>query len=380
MVRFPRFKKKGIVFSIISVLIVLSFGLVVSFMVTEVNYQADDSFVYKAESLNQYYSLLKTHYLPRILSVTSRVAMEEIIKYEITNGKFIDKGNLTLAYQDLIKDGNYSGVSPYIPIDYALDQTKTLDYWTAFFEDQAIILFNLPTINTSGGAMEDPINITPLYSTFTLEQTSPWEVMVTTYFNISVDAGDFKISDEMYEIKTSFSILDLEDPLYGVHADTLYPINFTNYTRLVNEWDQEELEDALDSYIYFHSSRAPCFLMRLQNISESADANSDCTPDAGIESFLHPDDIRFTGAPFESYNISARKKSYIDFMFFDDTMRLCAGDTDPLFYLYGIEEISNTSDYLNFRLDLNSTTQYLGSDFFSSNTTVVCGNQDVSYN
>jgi ABC-type polysaccharide/polyol phosphate export permease len=127
--------KKGIVFSIISVLIVLSFGLVVSFMVAETSSESDSSFVYKAQALNTYYSLLKSHYLPNTLRTSTRFALANIISYEVAERKFIPVDSLRDVYVNILEDGLYDGPLA-ITIDYSGNATQTFSYWQDFLKSR----------------------------------------------------------------------------------------------------------------------------------------------------------------------------------------------------------------------------------------------------
>lgn len=215
----------------------------------------------------------------------------------------------------------------------------------------------------------DTFEIVPHYETIELTQDSPWDVNVKMKFGLSYVSEEFNLTNDGIYVETVISILDLDDPLYGVYSGDSKPIIFEEYLALVNRWSFSRFNDTLYDQSFVQSDRGMSFLMRLTN-SSLLDVSS---KSSRIESFILPTSVWNVDSPLVKFNDTSRTRSFIDHLFFSDTYLDCKhSDPDPQLYLYNLTNAS-LNNFTNLRVDFNSLVFYLGSDFETDAFSRVCG-------
>ena len=353
---------KGMVFSTISILLVLFFTFIFSTVFTEYSASTDDFYTIKANAIGNYFDIVVDYYIPVVFSNAGHSALENMINFTGENQKFI-KGNFSEAYQSLIMNGtlNCDFLVSGCKKTYPYLQTNGLDTWlvnlsAVNFTDSTVTLSEATNLFTKG----DILNISLDPTTIVMYHDSPWTVVVEAEFDIVFESPQFAINDLGRKISAKFPITDLRNPTYVNYSGNTLNVLYKNTTEIYNIWDIDLLKGAIKEHKFHANTNAPDFLMRLQGLEGASTF--------GAIGFIDPVWVNSSGplSGFSPYAV----RPFTDPAFFTGSDCDRAGG-DSLKYLYNISGISG-EDYEGFRLSFNDTLRYTGIDFNYSNIEAVC--------
>jgi len=350
---------KSQMFTLISIIIGLMFGVIVATMMIDLNLQ--DGYVErKLESSSNYYSLLKGNYLGTIIESVSRHALYSLVNHTLETGEFLpsDTDLFLDIFRNLTYYGNFSYFNGTVEVTCkycdSLMENNTVKYWSDMLSNysQNIIFY------TSN------FEITPIRESITISQLdNPWFADVSVSFNLSIVSNDFNFTDSNYRLTKKVSILGLIDPFYGVISNGTYlreikqdpdyyiPLNGSNV------WTFEKLNQTINEEYYVRNKigEGLSFLMRLRNVS----VDSLSLKNTYIESFVLKSTIVKNDSPFEEWNETRKIRNFLDHRFFELEYIDCRDAIEIKDMLYKIDGISNQNDHLDFRIHRDDAFRFL---------------------
>ena len=360
--------RKSQIFTLISLFVVLIFGIFVSTVMLDLD-QEDRYVQNKVSSTNRYYELIKGNYLKIVVQSSAKKALQAMTNYSVTNESlFPDDWNFSLAYQSLMKQGNFSindsGTMRTCDADCkTIMVNNTLDYWIEELE------------NVTSEAMPYVTNfsIDPVYSSILFYQKEPWQVTVSLVFNISLVSPDFIFSDPDYRMDVGVSILNMTDPLMAIVSAgglkkpiLLDPDNFTD---VENNWSFEQFNESIYGEYFYQNDRGLNFLMRLKNTTQE-DTYDNIS--GNFESFVLPKYVDNYTGPLVSYNSTAKRRSFVYHSFITKDYFPCDTATEPVDFLYNISGVTDAPNMSGFRVDFNTSFLYLGENFSDGYSVASC--------
>jgi hypothetical protein len=355
--------KKGIVFSIVAIILVIFFMLIYTTVSNEYVQGTETYLLFKAKSAGGYESQIVNYYLPIALKQSSYAAIYAMINFTGVDNTYIPPSEFQNVFRSLVKNGNFSyndGMNTYNwSINASKMENKTLSKWVTNLSINLSDSISTLAEETTAFGFNDSLTIVPDYDELYIYQSSPWEITVISLFNVTFLSSEFQITNLQKPVVVKIPIIGMRDPNLLVNSHGSLEIEIHNETEIINVWDISKLKSAIKNHKYYASSRAPEFLMRFQNVTNSSSN--------GIETFIDP---VWVNTSLIDFNSTYMERSYVDFMFFNKTN--CKFEDDSLKYLYNVSDISNLSSYQGFRLDLNSTVKYVGIDFNVSAAPAIC--------
>ena len=279
-----RFGKKGMIFTIIAVLLV-------SVMISSTFFFTKDSYLKKSfvassriSSMNDFILSVEQD-MDRSMMISGYRTFISLQKQIASNGSFLS--DMDLAFSEVFINGTLNGVSQDLMVNASIND------WVL-------------RINEESQKVNIIIYFTP--NRISVYHDSPWSVVV------EID-GTLNVSDttglaNWYFNKTfkrNFEIVSFEDPLYTVKSldkvtNIIIKANSSDFVdELTN--DTSEFYSHINSSRYVASEYAPSFLMRFEgNISAS---------EFGIESLV---DLQ----EFSNQNMQIYERSIIDYQYFNE--------------------------------------------------------------
>ncbi|MGM5483948.1 MAG: hypothetical protein ACQER9_03465 [Nanobdellota archaeon] len=342
-------------------LLVIVFGYVISLTHVSEGLEKSNIASGKLYSTLGYYEITKNGFLPSALEVSSRNALNLMINNSIENKSFYTNSEFNDIFSNLVTNGTSNSLPGYEM------KNKSMEYFINLNENFSRKIF----LNKK----EQEINITLIEDSIKIKQETPWEIEVYTKINFRIKSEFFNIKSHNSYIKNTVSINDLNDPYIGIKSNGTVLQKFKNSSNEKNEWDIDKLKYYLDNRIYLQNNNGMSFLMRMQNKSPD---NKSFKKNAKITSFIHPEDV--INDSYKKIGIdknSAKKRSYIDHYFFNNTFKDCdiAGIDEYTERLYNISDISDNPDYKGFRLDFNSAVDF--TEDIVNNATITCSSEGV---
>jgi len=350
--------KKAFIFSLISIIIVASFSLIFSILVNEYSALQEGGERYKAEAVNRYHEYIVNYYLPIALEDSSRSVINSMLDYVVERGSLMPSSKFQEIYINTSRDGFFSLYG--YKSNASLMENHTLEYWMNVFSYNGSTDQWLST-STNIFSEKDNLSVTLNYNTLYFSQESSWEITITGLFNFDFVSSDFRIKDDGFKVKVHLPLMDFIDPLYANKSSGEILLPIRNLTEIDNKWDLKKLKKVIPKHKFLSSQKAPSFLMRLQGNLNSSEY--------GIESFIDPLWVYYGTGNLTSFNDTSWRRPYMDYSFFQ--LSNCNIETDYKNFLYNITDLSDTDDFINFRLDFNDTVRYLGTDF-DTNSDVGC--------
>ena len=369
--------KKGIIFSIISVIIVVFFLFVFSTITRQFEEQSDDFFFVQAEAIGTYHDLLVDYYIPFTIEQAARNTFDVMLNFSAEESELLPKSEFSRLYRELMEKGktNFTearqGNTVFVLHELNTSGNRTLADWlnefSVDFENENITLAEQTNLFQSRVNVEDSdvLSVTTDFSRLNFTHTTPWAVTVTAYVTIIMNTSEFEIKTKNKPISVDVSIIGMDNPVHLAHSEGNLSSLIDNSTEFINVWNISRLDEEIIEQRYFSNAHAPTYLSRFTNQT---------TPSKfGILSFINPDWIE-DGSYFANYQTQVTRRNFVDYQFFEPTN--CLFSSDPEDFLYNISGISNKYAY-GFQLDLNNTVRYTGTDFGGSNTEPICG-QSIS--
>jgi hypothetical protein len=272
-------KKKGVFFTMISILLLsvlmLSFsfyneyGLRTKSLLVETRVSTMDDFIGDLDKD-----------LQRSLYISSHRSILSMIRHITDTGKF--SKDVNSDFYTLIMNGTLNGTAQ------SLMENTTMTYWMTKMQLQS-----------------DAINIIVDFEVenITIYMADPWNVgvtlKITEFVQDLLGTASWNMSRQ---VDTTVSIIGFEDPIYSLKTSgkVLNTINKTTYTHFVTGIDTSNL-NSHNSYSYYLAwEMAPDFLMRLSgNLSSSPN---------GIESMVNLDELQTAG-------LAIQQRSVIDYIY-----------------------------------------------------------------
>lgn len=278
-------RKRGIIFSIVAILLV---GVLIASMsiVAKTTYK-QKSFIAssRVNSMNDF--IFSIHQdAERNLMISGYRAIISLQKDIAEKGDFVS--NFSNAFQELIVNGSINNT----PQD--LMGNASINDWAS-------------RINIEAEKLNIEVIISPL--SITTYQTTPWTITIELNANINMtDFNNLASWNYNKTFKKNIDIISFEDPLYTVKSNNKVTniVNKANNTDFVNATnnDTSVLYLHLNNSNYISSTAAPSFIMRFEgNLSSS---------EYGIESLVNL-------AEFSRQNIETYDKSVIDYEYFNNS-------------------------------------------------------------
>ncbi|MFT4326828.1 MAG: hypothetical protein ACMXYK_04970, partial [Candidatus Woesearchaeota archaeon] len=214
-----RFHKKGVVFSISAILIVLFFAFVFSTLMQEYIYTSDTQFETKASAISSYQNRLLSYYLPITLRHQTRLVLFSFLEFIEEEQLFLDESTFHESFISMLKNGTFEYQRNGINYTWTGLDNRTFQHWIdnfSFIDDSSNTLSRNLGLFVSG---DDVLRIDPIYEDFIIEHDTPWSVVITGFFNFSFNSEDFSVDMPQRRVRTRLSILDFYDPLYLFHGN-----------------------------------------------------------------------------------------------------------------------------------------------------------------
>ena len=318
--------KRGIFFTFIAIVIMAVFILVLTPQ-SDLSLKKDtESIGTKIGNVDAFIASLEDSYFRDVLRSTTFRSITSLDSYINKSSKFLT--NFDAAVSEVMINGTINKV----PID-SITGKKMMENNTLVNWSNAIIAIARDTYN---------INATIVILNVSVTQTDQWSITSKLYFNLTVKAG----VAEWKRSSISTSVLSLEgmhDPSYAVNSGGLYDKTIKQSTIPFDKWNITQVRTTIRDakYIYWQNAKAPSYLMRLVNNTNS----SQC---CGIESLVDPNKL----------NPNDQRESYVDYLFWSHTYNPAVNCTA----LYNITNPATSGgiwdEFKYFKLDFDHVILY----------------------
>lgn len=323
--------KQGIFFTFIAIVIMAVFVLVLTPQ-ADISLQKDNQAIRtKIDAVDSYISNLENTYLKNVLEATTYKAILSLVFYVNSTGEFM--ANIDPAVSEIMINGTLNEV----PIDSInkkkIMENNTLTNWSDRITRAAKETFNVDT------------NITIINVSVT--QTDPWRLTSRLSVNTTIkfNAAEWKRSRD---IITAVGLEGLYDPYYLLNTPPgLYDKRVKKSDIPFDKWNISQVRSTLKNatYIYWKNSKAPGFLMRFSN-------NTNSSACCGIESLIDPNILSQSQAQGD------QRESYVDYLFWSHAYNPVENCTQ----LYNITNPATGGgiwdEFSYFKLDLDHVVMY----------------------
>lgn len=279
-----QFGKKGIFFTLISIMIVSLFLLFYSAQKDLAIKEHGDIAKSRITSTNKFANSIEEVYLERVIKALGQKALNATIKNIISTGVF--RENISFDMQQIIMAGTIKDLSETAD---PTDPNMTLDDMVGFTLIEW--LDNLTIITREELNLISEYFVNGIY----IKQVTPWIVEITLDINYSINSSKVVAFQRQHVIvSANFTILNYTDPYIAVHTyiedDNGEQIEEQVFRRIIKvsdpdpifnsetgelgpgsrekEWFKEFVTNG--SYLSEKNS-APSFLMRLENNTNASD-------------------------------------------------------------------------------------------------------------
>ncbi len=222
------YQKKGVFFSLLSLIIISIFAILIS-NVNDAKIESAKLTLErnKLDAGNSFVKFIDEVYIPRILVVTLRKATIEIIDQIESDGQFVARNydQLNETYNNLMKIGSMSNSVPYNNFGFNNMDDYNLQYWLDSIVNDVYdnLLFD--------------VNFDVTNANITIYQDKPFllNANLSIYFTLVADNVNWSINKNY---TSEINIEGLKDPAYAKNG----------YTNIIN--DNSEICNSVDIYGY----------------------------------------------------------------------------------------------------------------------------------
>lgn len=324
MAKMKSSKKKGIYFTLITLLIISV--MIISFASRSYVSLKDDAKVVKSrvQVADNYVKNIGEVYVERALYVSSYWALEALSEYENKTGLFLpSRADFNNKFAELMINGSIDGEQIDLITGRKIMNNNTFYHRLGQIENSSLAAYSIRT-NFSRNYQDFNVKI------WQSNETGPWKVAVNITASYLVDSGLARWNQTITR-QAIFDIKGITDPLYSVKTSGSYSrkIQEANY----GYWNYTNLYEHIDNETYKAEPNGTSFLDRFYNNL----TRSGC---CGIESLINPN----------AMGISDTNISYADWCFY--TTNICPPNSQGLFWkITGLTSSSPPQKFYAFKLD-----------------------------
>lgn len=316
--------KKGIFFTVVSVLIVTVILTSVAQQGKQTITQKESGGQARVETANNYIKDLKNQYIAQAVYSAGYAALDNLSYQVAAMGFFASEQDFLSAFRELALQGTINS----IPVKEMKDRTIINKLGEIESKSMEVYKINI-TIDKSPADIGLTVSQTNRSGQFMVETN------ITLNFNVSLPDARTRWTYNKETITTYFGIDGIKDPLYLRKSNYKHGINVTR----IDDWDINMLYNHLESMTYRKEQSAPSFLMRYY-FKDTGIFNSLY----GIESLVNPNKIA----------VGSVAKTYADWCFY--SLDKCA--KDPPLQSARLWTVNDARFPPTFKMDTAHTTAF----------------------